>query len=55
MEIMRNTQFAVNEKLLELQEDFKSIYLCKDSYNAATLAAGFLLQAVDSVAMGIVS
>lgn len=53
VECMKQSQFATPASLVKLQENYKSIYLCKASYDCATLAVGCLLQVVDSVLDGI--
>nr|XP_037286423.1 histone deacetylase 6-like [Rhipicephalus microplus] len=46
---MRGCQEMKNADLIKLQEKYPSVYLCRDTFSSALLAAGSLLQLVDAV------
>uniref|UniRef100_A0A023GDE3 Protein deacetylase HDAC6 n=1 Tax=Amblyomma triste TaxID=251400 RepID=A0A023GDE3_AMBTT len=48
---MRSSQDLRGRDLIELQERYSSLYLCRESFSSALLAAGSLLQLVDAVCM----
>lgn len=46
---MRGSQELKGRDLIRLQEKYSSLYLCRESFSSALLAAGSLLQLVDAV------
>ncbi|XP_064478876.1 histone deacetylase 6-like [Ornithodoros turicata] len=52
VEKMRNSQDLKRPELIKLQYTFNSVYLSSDTFRSALLAAGCLLQVVDSVCSG---
>ncbi|XP_060600766.1 histone deacetylase 6-like [Ruditapes philippinarum] len=52
IKLIRKTSGLSEESIEKYQSTFQSVYLCKDTYLAATSAVGCLLSAVDNVLIG---